>query len=83
MGGYIMSLIRSWLLLIALPVVISACGGGENPPASSAIPIADAGVDQLVAVDTVVTLDGSGSTDPEDDALTYSWTITARPDGSV
>lgn len=50
---------------------------------ASAPPVADAGEDQVVTVGDTVTLDGSGSTDPEDDALSYSWSITSRPFGSV
>jgi hypothetical protein len=48
-------------------------GWGENQP-----PIADAGEDQTVECDgtdgTEVTLDGTGSFDPDGDDLIYSWT---------
>ena len=40
-------------------------------------PIARAGADQSVAANSVVTLDGSTSSDPEGAALTYSWVQTA------
>jgi len=46
-------------------------------------PIANAGPDQTVTVDDVVTLDGSGSTDPNGDGLTYAWTLTSIPGGST
>jgi hypothetical protein len=36
-------------------------------------PTADAGTDQTVNEFSVVTLDGTGSSDPESEALTYSW----------
>ncbi len=38
-------------------------------------PIADAGADQAVAEASPVTLDGSGSFDPDDDELGYAWTL--------
>ena len=45
-------------------------------------PIAKAGSAQSVLTGAVVSLDGSGSTDADGDALSYAWTITTRPTGS-
>ena len=47
-------------------------------------PIANAGPDQSVLPQQQVLLDGSLSSDPDNDAITsYSWSFLSRPDGSV
>ncbi|MCC6145382.1 MAG: hypothetical protein IT368_16370 [Candidatus Hydrogenedentes bacterium] len=46
-------------------------------------PVARAGQDQTRRVGQSVTLNGSGSTDPEGEPLTYAWTFVARPEGST
>ncbi|MCC6694014.1 MAG: SUMF1/EgtB/PvdO family nonheme iron enzyme [Candidatus Hydrogenedentes bacterium] len=45
-------------------------------------PVADAGDDQTVCVYDETQLDGSGSSDPEDDEITYSWSFVGVPLGS-
>lgn len=50
---------------------------------SAAAPVADAGRDVKAALDDIVALDGGGSTDADGDLLTYSWTLTSLPAGSL
>ena len=49
--------------------------------AANTAPVANAGPSQTVLVGTVVSLNGSASSDANGDALTYEWTLT-RPTGS-
>jgi len=46
-------------------------------------PVANAGVAQNVVAGSVVTLDGSASSDANGDTLTYTWTLTSKPAGST
>ncbi|NHZ86901.1 MAG: hypothetical protein GWP19_13670, partial [Planctomycetia bacterium] len=46
-------------------------------------PIADAGIDQNVTSGSTVTLDGSGSSDPDNDSLSYNWSFNSKPIGSI
>ena len=46
------------------------------------LPVANAGSAQTVSAATLVTLDGSASTDANGDTLTYKWVLTTKPTGS-
>lgn len=50
---------------------------------ANSAPVADAGPDRNVSVNETATLDGRGSTDADDDDLSYAWRIVSRPDGSA
>lgn len=73
------------ILLVASMVV--GCGGGGGAGAGSAPanvpPVANAGTVQNVTVGTAVILDGSASSDANNDPLTYSWTLTSVPASST
>jgi hypothetical protein len=47
------------------------------------MPSASAGPDQTQAVGTTVHLDGTASSDPDGDALTFQWTLVSKPANSI
>ncbi|GEM_PF-3639865 len=52
-------------------------------PAVNSPPVADAGLDQTAPRGSLVTLDGTASSDPDADPLTYAWRIVGAPTGSA
>ena len=66
-------------LLVAMSVLLTACGGGSDEPSapSNNAPVADAGANVSVDELASVTLDGSASSDPDGDTISYAWTQTA------
>lgn len=85
--------VRSLLLAttMALSLLMVACGGGGGsavspnpPPAPTPVPVnqaptANAGPAQRVPVGVAAALDGSKSSDPDQDKLSYRWTVNERP----
>ena len=85
------------LFVALLTSLLVACGGGGNAGCSAVLgilpgsgcsspntpPVANAGVTQNVSVGSLVTLDGSGSRDANNQSLTYLWQMTAVPAGSM
>ena len=66
-------------VILAFALAYHAVDDGQAVTPTNWPPVADAGPDQMVAPGASVTLDGSGSTDPDGDTLTYIWTRTAGP----
>lgn len=70
-----------WLAaVVAWAALAVACGDSAQ---SNVAPVAEAGAAQTAATGTTVTLDGSGSRDPDGGTLTYAWAISSKPATSV
>lgn len=81
-----MSKFTSSFVAACLTLLLINCGGdvsGIAPPSDNVAPVANAGAAQNVVTNTVVALNGSASSDANGDPLTYVWTLTSRPAGSV
>jgi hypothetical protein len=76
-GVYLISLIVSDGKLESSVVTTTVTAANANLP-----PSANAGLAQSAAVGAEVTLDGSASSDPNGDRLSYQWVLVARPLGS-
>ena len=78
-----------WILMLAGGLLLSACGGGGSsspaqPPAPvNRAPVADAGDDVEQAIQpSPVALDGTGSSDPDDDELSFQWSVRSQPESA-
>jgi len=49
---------------------------------ANAAPVANAGSNQSVTIGSTVTLDGTASSDANNDSLTYKWTLQSKPSNS-
>jgi hypothetical protein len=63
--------------------VIETLASSSATVSANTPPVADAGADQTVVVNDRVQLDGSASSDADNNPLTYSWSFTSRPTGSL
>lgn len=74
------------IAMISLAALMAGCGaatreGGE--PRNNQDPVANAGEDQTgVSTTQQLVLDGSRSSDPENQEITWAWTIESAPAGS-
>jgi hypothetical protein len=76
-GSYVLNLVVNDGKVNSAPATVTITASVAN-----AAPVADAGTPQSVTTGSVVTLDGSASSDANGDPLAYSWAFTSRPDGS-
>ncbi len=75
------------LVILILGISLSGCGGGSSPSASppppppppNQAPTAEAGADRLATTGIVVELDGSDSSDADNDLLAYKWSFRSTP----
>ena len=75
-GTYVAQLMVSNGAQSSAPATVTITTGGNTAPE------AHAGANQQVGAGAAVTLDGSGSLDADNQALTYAWSLLSIPEGS-
>ena len=75
-GDYVIQLIVNDGLVNSAPDTVKVS-------TTNSVPVADPGAPQSVTVGTTVNLDGTGSYDADSDPITYLWSFTTFPVGSV
>jgi hypothetical protein len=76
-GAYVLKLVVNDGTADSAPDTVTITATTANAP-----PVASAGIDQNVATGSLVSLDGTGSSDANSDPLTYLWSFTSKPAGS-
>lgn len=72
---------KAVLAALAVAGALSACGVSSDT--ANVAPVANAGPNQsVIAGSTVITLDGSRSTDANGDSIQFAWTLTGKPQNS-
>src|SRR5262245_28872839 len=75
------------IFMAAIMAVTMACCRYDGQPLplnrKNHPPVANAGADQTVIRGSTVTLNGSGSSDPDGHPLKFAWTLSTRPAGST
>ena len=77
-GAYSVALVVSNSRSASTPATVTLTASSVN-----VAPVATLGPDQSVTTGMLVYLDGSGSSDADNDALTYIWTLASKPVGSA
>ena len=66
------------VFILLFTFIITSCPQITNRP-----PIADAGPDQTGVVGVEVTFDGSNSSDPDGDSISFYWTLATYPESTT